>query len=280
VRATTLAAVAAVALPAAAQARVVDPVTVVRSVTAPAGETASMTLKCPTRAVALNGAATTALADTDSIPGGNARRWTFRAKAGASAVTTRAVLRCVRLRLPNRVNGVGLAVETKIEPVFEVPAGSTQRVGIRCSRGMVPTGWGLERTGAANGLNIAGARPTKRGWSFLVENTGATGAEGTLYTRCLERRQRAATGQTHAFSTRVVSFTETLEGPGTISRNCRRSEFSVSTGVSLPAADDIVLTGTGPHARRTGEWVFAQPNGTIGVRTSIVCLSKTTGFHR
>ena len=275
-----LAVVAAVALPAAAQARVIETVSVAGSANVPAGETRSFTLKCPARAVALNGAATTELAAADSIPGGNARRWTFRFTAGATAKTGRAVLRCVRLRLPKRVNGVGLAVETKIEPVFEVPAGSTQSVGVRCSRGTIPTGWGLKRTGAGNGLAIAAAKPTKRGWAFVVENTGNTGAAGTVYARCLERKQRATSGQTHAFSTRVASFTEQLEGPGTTRRSCRGSEYSVSTGVSLPAADDIVLTGTGPHAQREGEWSFAQPNGTIGVRTSIVCLAKTTGFHR
>lgn len=279
-RATTLAVVAAAVLPAAASARVIDTVSVEKSTNVPAGETRSITLKCPARAVALNAAATTELGATDSIPGGNARRWTFRFTAGATARTGRAVLRCVRMRLPKGVRGVGLAVETKIEPVFEVPAGSTQRVGIRCSRGEIPTGWGLERTGANNGLAIAGAEPTKRGWAFTVENTGSTGAAGALHVRCLERKQRAATGQRHAFSTRVANFSEQLEGPGTTQRACRRSEFSVSTGVSLPASDDILLTGTGPIGSRGGEWTFAQPAGTIGVRTSIVCLAKNTGFRR
>jgi len=276
-RASALALVAAAALPAAALAGPVRPVSVAKSTNIPAGETRSLTLRCPARAVALNASATTELAD--SIPGGNARTWTFRFAARNMARSGRAVLRCVRMRLPKRVGRITLAVETRIEPIFEVPAGGTQRLAIRCSRGQVPTGWGLERTGAGNDLTIASAMPTRRGWAFTVENAGSAGAAGALHVRCLEKRQRAASGQHHAFSTRVASFREQLEGPGTTRRACRRSEFSVSTGVSLPASDDILLTATGPVGRRGGEWSFAQPAGTIGVRTSIVCLAKNTRFR-
>jgi hypothetical protein len=269
--------VAAAALPAAAQARVVEPVSVTGQVDVPAGQTRSLTLKCPARAVALNGAA---LAATSSVPGDNARRWSFRFSAGAAAETGRAVLRCVRLRLPRRVSGVGLAVGTVIEPILEVPPGGTQSIAVRCPSGQMPTGWGLERSGGDNGLALAEVAPTKRGWSFAVENTGAAGADGDLHIRCLERRQRASSGQRHAFSTRVASFGEQLEGSGTTSRSCRAGEFSVATGVSLPAADDIVLSGTTVVGQRGGEWAFAQPSGTTAVETSLICLARTTGFHR
>jgi hypothetical protein len=265
-------------VPAVAQARVVEPVSATGQVNVPAGQTRSLTLKCPARAVALNGSSFDA---TSSIPGTNARRWTFRFSAGASAETGRAALRCVRLRLPRRVSGVGLAVGTVIEPIFEVPPGNTQSVDIKCPSGELPTGWGLERAGAAdNGLSIAKAVPTKRGWSFAVENTGAAGAAGDLHIRCLERKQRASSGQRHAFSTRVASFTEQIEGDSTASRSCRASEYSVATGVSLPPADDIRLSSTGVVGGRGGEWTFAQPSGTRAVQTSLICLARTTGFHR
>jgi hypothetical protein len=276
-RAATLALIAAAALPAAASAGPVRPVSVTRSTDVPAGEARSLTLRCPAKAVALNASATTELAD--SIPGGNARTWTFRFAAENAARTGRAILRCVRMRLPKGVGRISLVVETRIEPVLEMSPDDTQRLRITCSRGMVPTGWGLERIGEDNGLAIADAMPTRRGWAFTVENAGSAGASGALHVRCLERTQRARTGERHAFSTRVASFTERLEGPGTTRRACRRSEFSLSTGVSLPASDDILLTASGPVGRRGGEWTFAQPAGTVGVRTSIVCLAKDTRFR-
>jgi hypothetical protein len=279
-RVAALALLTAAALPAAAQARVVEPVSVSGRVDVPTGQSRSLTLKCPAHAVALNGATTSALGATSSTPGANARRWTFRFAAGTTARTGGAVLRCVRLRLPSHVNGVGLAVETRIEPVFEVPAGSTQNLSIRCSRGNVPTGWGLDRTSDDSSLAIAAAVPTKHGWSFALENTGTAGAVGQLGIRCLERRQRAASGQRHAFSTRIASFIEQLEGSGTTIRSCRRGEYSVSTGVSLPAADDILLTHTLLLGERGGEWSFAQASGTTAVTTNIVCLKRTTRFHR
>ena len=73
-----------------------------------------------------------------------------------------------------------------------------------CSHGFVATGWGLDRTGDDNGLAIAAAVPTKNGWSFTVENSGDTAAGGTLYTRCLERKQHAESGQRHSFATRIA----------------------------------------------------------------------------
>lgn len=277
-RATTLGVVAIAALPAVAQARVVEPVSVTGQVDVPAGQTRSLTLKCPARAVALNGSSFDA---TSSVPDIKARRWTFRFSAGASAETGRAALRCVRLRLPRRVSGVGLAVGTVIEPVIKAPPGNTQSIDIKCPRGQLPTGWGLERAGdGSNGLSIAKAVPTRRGWSFAVENTGAAGAAGDVHIRCLERKQRASSGQRHAFSTRVASFTEQVEGGSTASRSCRATEYSVATGVSLPPADDILLAGTGVLGGRGGEWTFAQPSGSTAVQTSLICLARTTGFHR
>ena len=183
------------------------------------------------------------------MPGADARSWSFRFAGGAADRTASATLRCVRLSLPRRVRGVGLAVGTVIEPVFGLGSGATQEVAITCPRGQVPTGWGLERTDDANGLAIAIASPTARGWTFTVENTGAAGAAGSLHARCLERKQRASTGQRHAFSTRVASFSEALSGNATMSHACRASEYSVATGVSLAAATDVVLTAHEPSRR-------------------------------
>lgn len=265
--AATAAAVAAAAFPAAANARLIQTISVTGST-----DGASLKLKCPARAVALNAAATGARGADDSVPSPFARGWTLRFDEGGGS----GVLRCVRFDLPDGVKGVTLAVETNIEPVSEVAAGAIQTVALKCSHGMVPTGWGLERTGADNHLSVVAAQPGRHGWTFTFENNGSTGAAGTIYTRCLERKQHAETGQLHTFSTRIAR--STVKGAsGT--RSCRVGEFSLSTGLSLPAAGDILLTGTGPVGARSGQWHFAQASGAPPVKTSLICLSTGTTFN-
>jgi hypothetical protein len=277
--ATVSLAVVAAVFPAAAPARVVEPVTVSKSVSVPAGQTRTIELRCPARAVALNGSVRGPLAGTESIPHNSARRWAFRITAGTKARTTGVDLRCVRLRLPHRVDGVGLSVGTQIEPIFEIPAGNTQQIAIKCNRGEVPTGWGLGRRTPGNALEIAGVAPTEHGWLFTIANPGSVGAAGTIYGRCLQRKQRAASGQRHIFTTRVASFSQPIDGGGTTSGSCRRRELSVSTGVSLPASGGIRMTATSLFGSRGGEWSFAQPFGAATIRTSLICLARGTGFH-
>jgi len=269
-------ALAAVLVPGSAQARVIEPVTVSKSIDIPASETRFLTLRCSAHAVALNGSTHAALASTDSIPSNDARRWTFRFIATANARTARADLRCVRLRLPHRVKRVTLIVGTQIEPIFEVPAGNTQQIAVKCNKGQVPTGWGFERRTADNGLVIAGAVPRRRGWLFTVENTGPVGAAGTLYGRCLQRKQRGSGGQRHVFSTRVASFTQQVDGGGTTTGSCRPREYSVATGV---APTSLRLTATNVVGNRGAKWSFAAPGGSSAVTTSVICLARTTGFH-
>ena len=59
---------------------------------------------------------------------------------------------------------------------------------MKCPAGAAspPAGASSART-EGNGLSIAAAVPTQRGWSFAVENTGTVGAAGTLNARCLEK---------------------------------------------------------------------------------------------
>jgi hypothetical protein len=274
--ATVAVATAAAALPAQASAKLIQPISVSASANVPAHQTRAVFLKCPARAVALNAAATSAMDATDSVPRFTARGWTLNFSAGSSSRTASGVLRCVRMQLPQGVSGVGLNVETQIEPVSAVAPSDTQQLSISCSHGFAPTGWGLDRTGDAGGLAIATALPTKHGWTFTVENTGATTAGGTLYTRCLERKQRASTGQHHAFKTRIAK--SSVSG-ASATRSCRASEFSVSTGLALPVQDDIFLTGTGPVGEHSGQWRFAKASGAGAVKTSLVCLSTATAFH-
>src|SRR4029079_8531463 len=166
---------------------------------------------------------------TNSIPRFTARGWELHFTAGSKSRTGSGVLRCVRFDLPSGVKGVTLAVETKIEPVDELAPGDTQTLAMRCSHGFVPTGWGLDRS--APGRAVAAAVPSRHAWRVTVENTGKASASATLYTRCLERKQFAASGQRHSFATRVANAS--VRG-GSATRSCRGSEFSVSTGLSLP----------------------------------------------
>jgi hypothetical protein len=258
----------------AAAAPVVDPISVSRSATVPAGATRSLTLTCPGSAVALHAAATSRLAPIASVPGTNPRRWTFRFASEAPRRAS-AVLRCVRLRLPVDVERVRLNVGTVRLPDLTVRAGSTIRRAMSCQPGQLPTGWGL--AGEAPGVAVAAAIPRRRGWVLRVENTGATEATATMQIRCLQRRQRASSGQEHRFATRLTSFTDRLRG-GRLSHSCRPSEFSVATGASVDAADDVLLTRTFPSGGRAGSWVFRAPGGSQ-VRTSLVCLARDTGFE-
>ena len=271
VRLIACAAALGVVLPAAAQARVVEPVWVNKQVNVTPGQTKTVTLKCPAHAVALNGAAPNA---ASSIPVSDARRWTFRFLKSGSAV-----LRCVRLRLPHSVHNVNLEVGTIFEPVFELPPGFTQTIFARCHSGETPTGWGLERRTDTNGLTIAGATPKPHGWLFRVKNTGPIGAAGNLAIRCLDKKVRAPHGLHHRFATRVASFNERIEGGGSTNRACRSNEYSIATGVDLPDGD-LRFTGTSLFGARNGEWSFSNTHGSTPITTSLICLARYTGFTR
>ena len=262
------------ALPgAAAAAPVVDPVSVSRFVTVDAGETRALTLACPGSAVALHGAASSERG-SDSIPSSDPQRWTFRFANGSSGPRRAGgVVRCVRLRVSADVSGVALAVGTVRRPNVFVVAGASRAVRLTCQRGMIPTGWGVERGDAGRTIAVAVASPTRRGFRFVLENTGNVGASATPRIRCLERTEEASGGRTHSFSTRVATF----EDDGTVARHsCRRREYSVSAGVSLDPAGDALLERATPRRRRGGLWLFS---GEGSAATSLVCLARGTRFR-
>ena len=261
--AATVTATGVAALPAVAGAKLVEPISVTSSVEVPAGKTRSALLRCPARAVALNVGVTTGLDLVESVPRFTARGWDLRFSGGSRGRTASAVLRCVRFRLPPGVSGVSLAVETRIEPLSDVPPGGTQTVKLSCSHGFTPTGWGLDRAG--NDLQIRSVTAGKRSWAFSARNNGTSPASGTAYGRCLERKQHAESGQRHSFAMRSTG-----------ARSCRSSEFSVATGFSLTAAN-VFLTGTGPSGETGALWRYANGSGR-SVKTSLVCMSTTTAF--
>jgi hypothetical protein len=264
----------AVPASAAAALPVVDPVSVRGSTNLPSGGERTLVLTCPEPAVALHAGASVE-PGSDSVPGSNARRWSFRfvSDAGDPARRVRAVLRCVRLQLPAGVSGVRLTVGTVRGPDEFVVAGASRRIALTCQRGMIPTGWGIERGASGQALAVAAANPTRRGFVFRLENTGRVGASATARIRCLKRSQRAQSGERHAFTTRVARFDDS--GPGA-RHACRGSEYSLSTGVSLDPADHILLTRAMPAGARGGRWSF---NGSGEASTSLVCLDRTSRFR-
>jgi len=172
---------------------------------------------------------------------------------------------------------VGSALQRDVD----VAAGATQDVTVDCPFGQVPTGWGLERARARASLSVAAVVAKRSGWRFTFENRGRSGAKVNPHIRCLDVTQRARSGQTHRFRIRTASFTDSI-GRGVNRRAghaCRDGEFSLATGVSLPPADGIFLTGTHPAGRRGGRWSFRQPGATSSVDTTLRCLDLSTTFR-
>jgi hypothetical protein len=279
------------ALPASALAAdVVVPSRVAASTTVPAGGSRTLTLHCPATAVALNAAVTRRGAGVTvrrSIPGAASGDWRFRLSAAADARRrgVRAALRCVRLALPAGVSNARLVVSTRRPPAITVAAGSSSGLEVRCARGFIPTGYGLDR--GANDLTLAGAEPEPRGWGFRVENTGPSSANARLSVRCLKRsvRARDAGGPTQldfAIGRRVFSDAITRKPPprsrGTFTHTCAESQFSVATGHALDSADGAVVTGTGPDGLRAGRWTFRGARPGEVMTTFLLCLHRHTRF--
>jgi hypothetical protein len=258
--------------PSGAGAQPVTPVSVSKSSTVPANGSRSLTLRCPGASVALNGAPTS-LVGTSSVPGTRPRAWTFRFTAGAAPRTVGAVLRCVRLKLPAGVRGVGLVVGTRWSPRLTLAPASARQVEVRCQSGQMPTGWGLERLQGTpvDAVAVAAAVPTARGFALRLENTGAVDASALVLIRCLKRAQRAGNGQTHRFARRVARF------EGGTTHSCRPSEYSVAAGASLDPVGDAVLRSAYPTGTRGARWAFGGASDALPV-TSLVCLSRTTLF--
>lgn len=281
-------AAALLAVPAAAQAEdVVKPSSVTASTTVPAGGANTLTLRCPGGAVALNAAVTRQGAGVTvrrSIPGAGAGDWSFRltAAAGARSRGASAVLRCVRVELPDDVSGVRLFISTRRPPRVSIPAGSSTAVRVRCHGGDGATGYGVDG-GARGAVRVAEAVPTAHGWNFRLENTGTATATADLSVRCLKRAatgRRAGAPTTLRFVLTRPEFRDDV-GPGPdggFSNACTRRQFSVATGVSFDSRDDIVLSGSYPAGPRSGVWSFGQASGTQEVRSFLVCLGRHTRF--
>lgn len=280
--------VALLAAPASALAAdVVTPSSVARSTTVPAGGSSTLTLRCPTEAVALNAAVTRrggGVIVHRSTPGTQAGDWSFRLSAfnGASARQrgVRALLRCVRLRLPVGFSPARLSVSTQRPPAIRVPGRSSTRLVVRCPRGFASTGYGLDQR--LGELTVAEATPSPRGWDFRIENLGAPPQRARLSVRCLKRTVAARRGGAPtqlSFQLAQRDFSNTVgSGSGSFTHSCRRSEFSVATGSVVDPAGDIVLTGSHPARTQGGRWAFSNATAGDQVQSFLVCLSRRSQF--
>ncbi len=268
-------------------ADVIQPSSVAASTTVPAGGSNTLRLRCPSPAVALNGAVTRRGAGVTvnrSIPGAGPGGWSFRLTAadGARRRGARAVLRCVELAQPVGVSGARLVVSTLRPPAVEIPAGSTTEVEIGCGRGFVATGYGLDR-GTHPDVTIASAVPTTRGWNFRLENAGTSSASAAPSVRCLRRTvtARRGGGSTQLrFRVARPSFALLVAsgGSATFSHSCGTGQFSVAAGSSVEPLDAIELVSSGPTSARAGRWTFRRASAGDEVRSFLVCLARRSGF--
>lgn len=284
--------IAVLAVPASAQAaHTVVPSSVARSTTVPAGGSSTLTLRCPTAAVALNAAVTRRGAGVTvrrSIPGAGADDWSFRLSAGGGGAGrrgVRAVLRCVRLDLRDGVFGARLDVSTRRPPAIRVPAGGSTSTALRCAPGFVPSGYGLDR-GARGNLTLAAAMPTARGWEFRVENTGRSAGSARLSARCLKRdvsARRGGGGTQLRFGLARRAFSDAVGrmpgSRGTFTHTCAESKFSVATGHTVDPDGGILVTGGGPNGLRAGRWSFRGAAARDVMTTYVLCLNRRTQFH-
>ena len=184
----TLFAAVLAAFPAAAEASdVIQPSAVSRSATIAGGATRTLELSCRAPAIALNATASGLPAGAElrrSSPSAGVLGWSLELAAADSAARQRlgGSIRCLRLELPDGVRDVSLGAATRRTPAVPVPAGETRRTSVRCERGFIPTGYGVDRGGAQ--VRLAQALAGARGWSFRLANPGSAAAQASVVIRC------------------------------------------------------------------------------------------------
>ena len=277
-----LLAAALAAFPAAAEASdVIQPSTVSRSATIAGGATRTLALSCRAPAIALNATASGLPAGAElrrSSPSTGVLGWSLELAAAETAARQRlgASIRCLRLELPTGVRDVSLGAATRRTPAVLVPAGATRRTSVRCERGYIPTGYGIDRGGAQ--LRLAGAFASARGWSFRLANPGGAAAEASVVIRCLRAKVeglRSGAPVSLRVETRRASFTDNAAAGRSLRHSCRTGEFSVATGFSLAAG--VELESAQPTGTRGGLWRFRGSGGRV--ETQLLCLARDSTFR-
>jgi hypothetical protein len=237
-------------------------------------------LGCRTPAVALSGAVGRSGAGhlVRSRPGAAIRKWDFEF-AAAPRRRAAAELRCLSLRLPAGVRQAELRVNTVRSDVLALPARTSRSVKLRCDRGYVPTGYGLEREGE---IAIGAAVPGPRSWRFQIENRGAAEARAKLRIRCLQRSVSADStdGETTLrFAVRRATFADSVRSGAGVSHSCGQREYSLATGFESAPASGVSVTSNRPAGRRGGRWSFGGVAGNAQVSTYLVCLGLGSRFR-
>jgi hypothetical protein len=269
------------AFPAAADARdVIQPSTISRAATAAAGATRTLDLSCRAPAIALNATAVDLPAGAEvrrSEPRAGVLGWSLELAAAQSPTAQRlsAAVRCLRLELPTGVTDVSIRAATMRLPSVPVPAGATQRVSLRCERGYIPTGYGLDRAGAP--LRLVRAVATARGWSFEFANASAAAADASVSIRCARARvegRRADAPVSMRLELRRAGFSDAVVAGTALRHSCRAHEFSVATGFDARAVE---LDSAQPLGARGGLWSFRGGSGRV--ETQLLCLARDSTFR-
>jgi hypothetical protein len=241
----------------------------------------SVTIGCPRGGVALSGSVIAISPDVttrDSMPSG-VNSWTFRFAGTGNA---RAAVRCVRVP---PTGGLRRSTVRTASRTFDatVEPHSSLRATLRCARGFVPTGYGLQQ-GQSGTATLAVARPGRQAWSFVLENDGNDDTRPRLHARCLARAANASGpngSARHPLVVRVAGFRDRVSGGvrRRVTHRCPAGHFSAGTGHSLPVTDDIEATRAFPHRGRLGRWTFVNPGGGAETaRSFLTCLSLRTTF--
>jgi hypothetical protein len=272
------------AAPASALAAdVVVPSSVARSTAVPTGGSKTLTLRCPAEAVALNAAVTNhdpGVTVRRSIPGSDAGTWRFRLAGADGGGGVRAVLRCVRLRLPAGVGGARLNVSTRRPPVT-VPAGGRTTVRLRCGRAWLGTGYGFD-PGARGDTRLASVVPRAHGWDFTIQNDAAAARTARVSARCLRQTVTSSQGARLRFAAARPRFSDAVGArpgsAGTFTHSCGESQFSLATGFAVDAADQVAFRLTHPEGLRAGRFRFRRAASDDVASTFLVCLSRRSTF--
>ena len=272
---------AALVTAAGVQAKdVVRPSSVRGAVMIEPAASSGIVLGCRTPAVALSGAVSRSGAGdlVWSRPGAEIRNWDFEFDA-APRRRAAAELRCLNLRLPAGVSQAVLRVNTVRSDALVLPARTSRSVKLRCDRGYVPTGYGLEREGD---IGIGAAVPGPHSWRFRVDNRGAAEARAKLRIRCLQRSVSADSNDgetTLRFAVRRRAFADSVMSGAGVSHSCGRREYSLATGFESAPESGVSITSSRPAGRRGGRWSFGGAAGNAQVSTYLVCLGLGSRFR-
>ena len=207
-------------------------------------------------------------------PRPDARGWTFR----FSALPARSgVLRCVRFDLPHDVNGVNLAVETHIEPVFEVaPAAPSRSAELLARHGRPPAG-------ASSAAATTTGSPSSRAMP--------AGTAGPSPSRTPPPPAPAGT-PLHALpgaqAARRDAASATPSPPGSpvpvVQRRHAPPAPAAPASTASPPASRFPrpATSSSPAPARSAPAAVSGASPRLGrppVKTSLICLARTTGFH-